>query len=345
MTGRSISQIMAVLAAATLTATLAGVVIGADVERAAKKKARCDGVVATKVGTAKADVIRGTAGRDIIAGLGGNDIIIGRGGNDIICGGAGNDRLVGGAGHDKLLGQTGRDRLFGGGGVDRLFGGLHNDVLAGQAGPDVLGGGAGRDRLDGGVGVDLCSQGTGHGPMMRCELPKAVFATPAPPPPAPAAKVLAIAWSDLNRDYVYGDGDVMIAKLVDTNGDEIPSKGDTIEMGAHPVTANPTSPAQYLAWRESRHVVASIVNQTSEYVVVTNEAGGFHTWTKTSGSYRDQYDEESATGSSEVDDWRGYDEEDRVDVEVGSPSRPSRTDSWTHKGLGDDLLVDVELYY
>ena len=52
MSGPSIRRALAVLAAAALTATLASTVIAAEVEPAAKKSAvKCDGKVATKVGT------------------------------------------------------------------------------------------------------------------------------------------------------------------------------------------------------------------------------------------------------------------------------------------------------
>jgi Tol biopolymer transport system component len=90
---------------------------------------RCRGKAATKVGTARRDVIKGTGKRDVIAGLGGNDLIKGLGGNDLICGGKGKDRLLGGKGKDKLLGQAGRDTLIGGRGRDRLLGGPGKDRL------------------------------------------------------------------------------------------------------------------------------------------------------------------------------------------------------------------------
>jgi len=100
--------------------------------------ARCAGLKATIVGTARADVLRGTAGRDVIAGLGGNDTISGLGGNDTICGGAGNDRIDGGAGNDKLAGEAGNDVLIGGPG---------NDSLTGGPGVDALNGGPGRNTV------------------------------------------------------------------------------------------------------------------------------------------------------------------------------------------------------
>jgi hypothetical protein len=53
----------------------------------------CNGLTATRVGTALNDVINGTSGRDVIVGLGGADTINGSGGDDWIDGGASPDGL------------------------------------------------------------------------------------------------------------------------------------------------------------------------------------------------------------------------------------------------------------
>ncbi len=63
------------IAAATL---LAGPLLSAPAG-AGTLQHLCAGTPATKVGTAKADVIHGTPGRDVIVGLGGNDTIYGMG--------------------------------------------------------------------------------------------------------------------------------------------------------------------------------------------------------------------------------------------------------------------------
>ncbi len=355
----STRRTLAILASAALTASLATATLASDVDAAKRKPVvKCDGKVATKVGTKRPDVIRGTARKDVIAGLGGNDIILGRGGNDTICGGAGNDRLVGGPGHDKLLGQTGRDRLFGGSGVDKLFGGQQNDFLAGQDGPDVLGGGAGSDRLDGGIGVDLCSQGTGHGPMVRCELPRAVFAPPAPPAPTgptPEPKTLAIAYSDLVRDHQYGIGDVMISQLLDTNGDGVPSTGDTIKMGAYPTTFDP-SPSDFAEWGVTSHLV-DLVQQRPGWLQVESYEFGHHEWRTTADSDAETYVERRLESESWIEDGHGseWPTYDRVRLDIGtvgnpqdpgSPSRPtSAHNELTWEGMGDDPFIDVELSY
>ena len=89
--------------------------------------AKCNGITATKAGTAGRDVLNGTARRDVIAALGGNDVVRGFAGNDLLCGGAGVDRLLGGAGRDTLRGEAGADVLIGGAGVDILAGGPGRD--------------------------------------------------------------------------------------------------------------------------------------------------------------------------------------------------------------------------
>ena len=79
---------------------------------------RCFGKKPTKVGNARANVLRGTPRADVIDGLGGDDTLIGLGGNDRLCGGAGKDKLRGGPGKDSLLGGAGKDVLAGGPGRD-----------------------------------------------------------------------------------------------------------------------------------------------------------------------------------------------------------------------------------
>ncbi|MCW2766601.1 MAG: hypothetical protein JWO11_2560 [Nocardioides sp.] len=92
-------------------------------------QARCDGRLATIVGTGHGDEIVGTSGPDVIVGTSGRDTISGQGGRDVICGRAGDDLLRGGRGADTLLGQGGNDSLYGGPGSDILQGGPGNDSV------------------------------------------------------------------------------------------------------------------------------------------------------------------------------------------------------------------------
>jgi len=85
----------------------------------------CEDIIATIVGTDRADVITGTPDRDVIIGAGGNDVIRGGAGDDMICGRWGDDRLYGDEGMDILRGATGDDVLDGGADEDYCNGGKH----------------------------------------------------------------------------------------------------------------------------------------------------------------------------------------------------------------------------
>ncbi len=86
--------------------------------RAGGASVRCNGEVATVVGTNRSDVLRGTDGDDVIAALGGRDVVFGLDGDDVVCGGKGRDVLLGNGGVDLLLGNGGRDVAIGGRGYD-----------------------------------------------------------------------------------------------------------------------------------------------------------------------------------------------------------------------------------
>ncbi len=73
----------------------------------------CDGVVASHVGTSRADVIIGTLHDDVIVGRGGHDILDGRSGSDRLCGDSGDDTLIAGLGTNVLRGGANTDDCFG----------------------------------------------------------------------------------------------------------------------------------------------------------------------------------------------------------------------------------------
>ncbi|MGB0121516.1 MAG: CSLREA domain-containing protein [Solirubrobacterales bacterium] len=134
---------------------------------------KCDGKVATIVGTNNSENLVGTDKRDIIVARAGADKIYPKGGNDIVCAGdgadvvkgkAGNDLIFGQGGADKLYGQDNKDTLNGGDGTDKLFGGDGADVLKGAGGnKDLLYGQGGFDKLDGGSkNGDVCNGGSGN---------------------------------------------------------------------------------------------------------------------------------------------------------------------------------------
>jgi Ca2+-binding RTX toxin-like protein len=158
--------------AVILFAVAVGVVSSPDAVAAP----RCQGRVATILGTANDDDIVGTAADDVIVSRGGWDTIESRGGNDRICsgadpdfirGGPGRDRIVAGAGSDTAHGGTGDDVLrTGAGAIEALFGARGSDRLfAGTGSFDGLIGGRGDDLLDGGRGRDLAEFFDAGGPV------------------------------------------------------------------------------------------------------------------------------------------------------------------------------------
>jgi hypothetical protein len=154
------------------------------------------GLVATIVGTRRADVLVGTPGDDVIHAKRGNDVIDGNGGNDVVCGGPGADRITTLGGVDRIAGGTGADTIDSGAGADRVRGGTGGDGIAtgagddriaggpgpdtvdagdgantvgGGAGNDVLRAGSGQDRLDGAAGNDSCDADGGRNSVVGCE--------------------------------------------------------------------------------------------------------------------------------------------------------------------------------
>jgi RTX calcium-binding nonapeptide repeat (4 copies) len=100
---------LAALLLGTLVASAFAAGGNASAPAVAQAELSCLGTKATKVGTARADVLRGTKGRDAIVALGGADRVFGLGGDDLLCGGPGNDLLDGGPGRNRAAGGAGRD--------------------------------------------------------------------------------------------------------------------------------------------------------------------------------------------------------------------------------------------
>lgn len=97
---------------------------------------RCDGRLATIVGTNEHDILRGTDGPDVIVAGAGGDWVDAGAGDDVVCGGPGRDTILGETGDDRLFGQA--DVVKGGGGA---LPGVYGDRLDGGEGDDVISGG------------------------------------------------------------------------------------------------------------------------------------------------------------------------------------------------------------
>jgi Ca2+-binding RTX toxin-like protein len=150
------------------------------------------------------DLLDGRGGADELYGAGGVDTLIGGGGADRLDGGLGTDtagyatapsavtvdlakgkasrgagadilfslqNVIGSRYPDLLIGSPSANVLRGGGGADTLTGAGGSDRLYGMVGSDALYGGSGNDLLSGSTGPrDRCSQGSGLGPRIGCEL-------------------------------------------------------------------------------------------------------------------------------------------------------------------------------
>ena len=134
-------------------------VVPATIDRLGPFAQTCRGQLATIVGTAGDDQLRGTRFRDVVSAGAGDDRVSGGVGRDLICGDDGDDALTGGRGSDSLWGGDGDDTLKGENGSDELSGGPGKDLLAGGKGSDNLTGGRGADTLNGGGGEDVCHSG------------------------------------------------------------------------------------------------------------------------------------------------------------------------------------------
>ena len=177
------------------------------------------------------------------------------------------------------------------------------------------------------------------GAVVRCERPAPPAPPPAAPAPPPPPKVLAIAWSDLVRDQAFGAGDVLIARLIDTNGDGFVSPGDTIAMGSYP---RDLAASGFYSWTAIEHVITSVDHVTPTYVDV-NTAAGTHQWQSTTNS--EHYLEVNGSGSIIMDLLvSDPPNEDMVDVNVGSPSAPASDAFDQIATIGDQPFVDVEIY-
>ncbi|MBK8293777.1 MAG: right-handed parallel beta-helix repeat-containing protein [Solirubrobacterales bacterium] len=122
---------------------------------------KCDGKVATIVGTNSGEKLVGTDKRDVIVARGGSDTIFPKAGHDIVCAGDGNDLVKAEEGKDLVYGQDGADKLYGQDDQDTLVGGDGYDYLYGGDSADVLKGGDQKDRLYGQDGKDVLKAGDG----------------------------------------------------------------------------------------------------------------------------------------------------------------------------------------
>jgi Ca2+-binding RTX toxin-like protein len=185
--------------------------------------------------------------------------------------------------------------------VATIVGTKGHDVIYGTNGPDVIAGLGGNDVING----------------------------------------LAIAYSDIDGLDGYSSGDVMIAKLVDTNGDDVVSVGDTIRMGRYPTDFGATA---FGDWGVKSHIVTSLGTVDATAVRVYS-AEGIHEWVKTPGyEYSWQL---ATTHATEFQD--GFEPPcylDQLVVDPASPSEPTTAVGGMGTNRpGDQDWVEGELHF
>jgi hypothetical protein len=175
-----------------------------------------------------------------------------------------------------------------------------------------------------------------------------VIVPPAPPAP-PEPPTLVIAYSDINNNQIYDAGDVMISKIVDTNGSGMVDKDDTIKMGMYPTSPAVVTPAGVLDAFEPggilTHAVATFTPVGANRVDVATTTRGTHIWGRAIGASSDEYYETKGTGTSDIGDYYVVGGNDFVRTNPASLSQPASTLDPEGPGKGDDSFIDVIFYY
>lgn len=174
----------------------------------------------------------------------------------------------------------------------------------------------------------------------------AVLATGCGQPPLPAPAVVAIAYSNVDGiDGFSPSADVLIAKLVDTSGDSVPSAGDTVITFKYPLAFGV---AEFGSFRTTQHAVASVDFSSYRQIVVRDDESNQYYFNSgafgptTEETYREQL--WSGMGVLIADYVVGPTPESLI-VNSIAPSAPeSSVDLSRSPGAGDDSFIDVDIH-
>lgn len=158
---------------------------------------------------------------------------------------------------------------------------------------------------------------------------------------------LAVAFSDLNGNHVYDTGDVLIAMLVDSSGDNTPNAGDTIFMGWYPKVFDPTDASDFGKWGVTEHgVTGTWGTPTSLSIDVWSDTGLF-LWSVFDGENpRDFFNELPSTGPGTIfQDHHAPPYLDSIWVLPGSPSQPADDVNIFQWDYSNASFIDVVIYY
>lgn len=162
-------------------------------------------------------------------------------------------------------------------------------------------------------------------------------------PPAPTERILAVAYTNLDgvKGFDPNGLDVLIAKLVDTNNDGVPSVGDTVTLGRYPMAFN--APLFGTFQFPGPYVVDGMYEAaTSKRIVVRHAAavfgfssdGGGQVW----GAIDHFGDPYWMFAETETDDIVAA-----LQGSPGAPDSPTPLEMRPANGL-DDSFVDVDVF-
>ena len=160
----------------------------------------------------------------------------------------------------------------------------------------------------------------------------------APPPPG----LFAVAYTDMVDDGGAYDPavDVLIAKLVDGNGDGVPGAGDLVVTDRYPINLSGTQFANFGVTQTT--VDAAYAIQTGCFAEVNPNV--LFRWDET--PIGEGYTEAPGGGgwSAWSDRFTELEPGDQLNVWTGSPSSPTVGAGGVILRPGDDVFVDVEEY-
>jgi hypothetical protein len=155
---------------------------------------------------------------------------------------------------------------------------------------------------------------------------------------------LAVAYSDLDGDHTFSSGDVLINRLVDTNGDGIPSAGDTIELGQYPIDFTLTNFASF----DAPDLIVTDVDQLyyGEIAVTTANWANRLEWHGHPASEGEYYSEWVGVVHTGIHDrFNDAIPADYITADPGTPSQPALPVlGMTRTQQGDDRFIDVHIY-
>ena len=156
--------------------------------------------------------------------------------------------------------------------------------------------------------------------------------------------ILAVAYISKDVTPGYSAGDTLIAKLLDMDGNGVPSAGDLVVTSKYPTDLAGAGEGQFTV---TDHTVVS-VSADPTYVSVKDASNNTFIWGRDSDREYFQESDGSNTYLSQFYDahTETYGGVDGLNVNSSSPSRPNTAVTYTtdHRPV-DDAFVNIDFYF